>query len=98
MSPKQQQQEVTLPTTATTDLETAFPCRLVTDTVQHSTAAVAVAEKKIWMRIDRGTAAAAVMYAIWALIAFLFIFVTYLFFHYTFAGSEPPLILQHRWG
>ena len=85
MSPKKQQQAA-----ATIDLEMA------TYPVQDSTAAIAVADKNSWMRIDRGTIAAAVEYALLALIAFLLIFVTYLFFYYTSTGLEPALLQPRR--
>ncbi len=61
----QQQKEVFL---WTTDLEEGCSCRLAADTTQD---AATVAEKKGWMRIDRGAAAAAVMWALVTLIAFI---------------------------
>ncbi len=83
MSSKKQQQAA-----ATIDLEMA------TYPVQDSTAAVA--DKNSLMRIDRGTIAAAVKYALLALIAFVLIFVTYLFFYYTSTGLEPALLQPRR--
>ena len=64
MSPLPQQQDAEVILTAI-DLEKTCSCQLATTT--------AAADKKNWRKVDKGAATAAVMWALMALILFLFI-------------------------
>ena len=68
MSPLPQQQDAEVILTAI-DLEKTCSCQLATTTAQES----AAADKKNWRKVDKGAATAAVMWALMALILFLFI-------------------------